>query len=65
MEYHADYMITRPKIIATIGPSTNKYKDLRDLHYAGMNVARINMSHATHADALDIIQSILELKQTN
>ena len=63
MEYHADYMITKTKIIATIGPSTNKYKDLRDLHYAGMNVARINMSHATHADALDIIQSIHKLNK--
>ena len=56
-------MITKTKIIATIGPSTNKYKDLRDLHYAGMNVARINMSHATHADALDIIQSIHKLNK--
>ena len=63
MEYHADYMMTKTKIIATIGPSTNKYKDLRDLHYAGMNVARINMSHATHADALDIIQSIHKLNK--
>ena len=56
-------MMTKTKIIATIGPSTNKYKDLRDLHYAGMNVARINMSHATHADALDIIQSIHKLNK--
>ncbi|RPG39785.1 MAG: pyruvate kinase [Gammaproteobacteria bacterium TMED236] len=55
--------MTKTKIIATIGPSTNKYKDLRDLHYAGMNVARINMSHATHADALDIIQSIHKLNK--
>ena len=56
-------MMTKTKIIATIGPSANKSTDLRDLHYAGMNVARINMSHATHADALDIIQSIHKLNK--
>ena len=56
-------LITKTKIIATIGPSTNKYNDLRDLHLAGMNVARINMSHASHADAISIIESIQKLNK--
>ena len=56
-------LVTKTKIIATIGPSTNKYKDLRDLHLAGMNVARINMSHASHADAISIIESIQKLNK--
>ncbi len=60
-------LVTKTKIIATIGPRTNKYNDLRDLHSAGMNVARINMSHASHTDAISIIESIHKLnkKQSN
>jgi pyruvate kinase len=50
--------VTKTKIIATIGPSTNDYSSLKDLHAAGMNVARINMSHASQIDALKIIESI-------
>ncbi|MDC1110476.1 pyruvate kinase [Gammaproteobacteria bacterium] len=56
-------LVTKTKIIATIGPSTNKYNDLRNLHSAGMNVARINMSHASHADAISIIESIDKLNK--
>ena len=56
-------LVTKTKIIATIGPSTNKYNDLRNLHSAGMNVARINMSHASHADAISIIESIQKLNK--
>ena len=60
-------LVTKTKIIATIGPSANKYNDLRDFHSAGMNVARINMSHASHTDAISIIESIHKLnkKQSN
>ena len=60
-------LVTKTKIIATIGPRTNKYNDLRDLHSAGMNVARINMSHASYTDAISIIESIHKLnkKQSN
>ena len=56
-------LVTKTKIIATIGPSTNKYNDLKDLHSAGMNVARINMSHASHVDAISIIESIQKLNK--
>ena len=50
--------VTKTKIIATIGPSTNEYSSLKDLHAAGMNVARLNMSHASQTDALKIIELI-------
>ena len=51
----------KTKIIATIGPSTNTYDSLNKLHKAGMNVARINMSHATHADAQNIIDLVQQI----
>ena len=38
----------RTKIIATLGPATESPEMLRKLVAAGMNVARLNMSHAPH-----------------
>src|SRR5699024_519104 len=38
------------KIVATLGPAQSSYEDLRALLDEGMNVARFNMSHGTHAD---------------
>src|SRR6266513_972999 len=35
----------RAKIVATIGPASESEARLRDLMLAGMDVARINMSH--------------------
>lgn len=49
---------TRTKIICTIGPATQDIGSLRRLHKSGMNVARINMSHATHKSAKAAIDKI-------
>ena len=38
----------RTKIIATIGPKTESEDMMRKLAEAGMNIARINLSHGTH-----------------
>jgi pyruvate kinase len=38
----------RTKIIATLGPATDSPEMIRKLVAAGMNVARLNMSHAPH-----------------
>ena len=55
---------TRTKIICTIGPASNNTSILKKLHKAGMNVARINMSHATHNDAKKIIDSINQINSS-
>ena len=40
----------RTKIVATLGPATSTLERITDLIRAGMNVARLNFSHGTHAD---------------
>ncbi|MEX1099082.1 MAG: pyruvate kinase, partial [Bacteriovoracaceae bacterium] len=51
-------MTRRAKIIATIGPSSNTIETLEKLIRAGMNVARINMSHGTHEGHAQTIKNI-------
>jgi len=40
--------LRKTKIVATIGPSCNAPEMLRAMIEAGMNVARLNLSHGTH-----------------
>ena len=40
----------RAKIVCTLGPATDTYERVRELAEAGMNVARLNMSHGTRED---------------
>ncbi|MCH8140999.1 MAG: pyruvate kinase [Proteobacteria bacterium] len=55
--------IRRTKIICTIGPATASYPKLEQLYHAGMNLVRLNMSHADHADAKKIINWIKTLNR--
>ncbi len=41
------------KVVATIGPASTNEAVLRGMFHAGMNVARLNMSHGEHADHLE------------
>lgn len=53
----------RTKIICTIGPATESYASLKKLQKAGMNVARLNMSHSDHKSAKKIIDRIKKLNK--
>lgn len=50
----------RAKIIATLGPSSNDLETIKKLIKAGVNVARVNMSHSTHEEHKKIIANIRE-----
>ena len=39
----------RAKIVATLGPATSSYETVESLVRAGLDVARLNMSHGDHA----------------
>jgi pyruvate kinase len=51
----------RTKIVATIGPAIKGKENLRKAVAAGMNVARLNFSHGSHADHLQVISDLREL----
>ena len=51
----------RTKIVCTIGPATRSPEALRQLIEAGMNVARLNFSHGTHAQHAEVITSLREI----
>ena len=40
----------RAKIVCTLGPAVDSPRRIRELVYAGMDVARLNMSHGKHED---------------
>ncbi len=46
------------KIVATIGPASSSPDVIRQLMLAGMNVARLNFSHGTHAQHAKTVGSI-------
>jgi pyruvate kinase len=50
----------RTKIVCTIGPVTSSRAMLHRLVAAGMDVARLNFSHGTHAEHAEVIRAIRE-----
>jgi len=53
----------RTKIVCTIGPASRSPEALRQLIQAGMNVARLNFSHSSHAQHAEVIASLRQLSQ--
>src|ERR1039458_7915165 len=48
----------RAKIVATLGPSCSTADVFRKLVRAGVDVARLNFSHGTHAQKADLIRMV-------
>ena len=53
----------KTKIVATLGPSTNTKEIIRDMIYSGVNVFRINFSHANYDDVKEKIKWIREINE--
>ena len=53
----------KTKIVATLGPATSSKQVLKDMLHAGVNVFRINFSHADYEDVKERIKMIRELNE--
>ncbi len=53
----------KTKIVATLGPATSKKEVLREMVAAGVDVFRINFSHADYEDVKERIKLIRELRE--
>jgi pyruvate kinase len=56
-------MLRRTKILATLGPATDKPGVLEDLIRAGVDVVRMNFSHGSAQDHIDRANKVRELSQ--
>mgnify|MGYP001393491941 CR=1 FL=1 len=54
-------MLRRTKIVATLGPSTDKEGVLEALIKAGVNVVRLNFSHGTHDEHIARAKKVREI----
>ncbi len=53
--------MAKTKIVCTIGPASQDKRTLEAMIQKGMNVARLNFSHGTHADHASVIERIHEV----
>ncbi len=53
----------RTKIVCTIGPATQDYKDLLGLHAAGMNLLRLNMSHGDETFYRSVVKNMRRVEK--
>ncbi|MBW4709387.1 pyruvate kinase [Roseobacter sp. YSTF-M11] len=51
------------KIVATLGPASDTYEMIRDLHIAGADVFRLNMSHGSHDEIREKHRIIRQLEE--
>lgn len=56
-------MIRKTKIVCTIGPACNDEKTISEMCLSGMDVARLNFSHNTHADHKKRIDTIKKVRE--
>ncbi|AVT32610.1 MULTISPECIES: pyruvate kinase [unclassified Plantactinospora] len=54
----------RAKIVCTLGPATSSPERIRGLVEAGMDVARLNFSHGSHADHEQVYHLVREAART-
>ena len=53
----------KTKVICSVGPASNSVEVMQELVNKGMNCARINLSHATNEEILDIVEVVREVRK--
>jgi pyruvate kinase len=54
------YSYSKTKIICTLGPATQAVERIAELIQGGMDVARLNLSHGSHDEHLEMIRNVRE-----
>ncbi len=57
-------MIFKTKIVATIGPASRDKATLKQMITAGVNVARLNLSHGSYEEHVEVIRSLRSISRT-
>ncbi len=55
----------RPKIICTIGPASHELETLKAMIEAGMDIARLNLSHGTHDYKREVFNKLRDLGEVS
>jgi pyruvate kinase len=55
--------LPRTKIVCTLGPASSSREVIRDLMEAGLDVARVNFSHGTHAQHAATVRTVREVAE--
>lgn len=55
--------LSRTKVVATIGPASNKLDVLRELVQTGMRVARLNFSHGSYDDHATVVSRLRQVSE--
>ena len=53
----------RTKIVATVGPACSSYENLLELIQSGVDVFRLNFSHGSHEDHLEVINRLIYINE--
>jgi pyruvate kinase len=53
----------KAKIVATVGPASNSEEMLETLYQSGVDLFRLNFSHGSHEDKLEVIQRIRKIEE--
>ncbi|MDX6482426.1 MAG: pyruvate kinase, partial [Gaiellaceae bacterium] len=56
-------LVTRTKIVGTIGPASSSKEVLTELVHAGMDGARLNFSHGSHQDHAERARLVREVQR--
>ena len=54
-------IMSRTKIVATIGPASSNPATIRSMLHAGMNVARVNFSHGDHESHTNVVNMLRQV----
>ncbi|MFC1643771.1 pyruvate kinase [Candidatus Omnitrophota bacterium] len=55
--------MTKTKIVATLGPSSNSYTVIRKMVISGLDVVRMNFSHGNHEEHLSRMQLVRKINK--